>query len=202
MRSKSIKYIAITMVMMLVFSMMPVSVFAATKTKKMTLYTEVIKSGKYAYCCTPNGVYKVNLKTKTKKLIVSDENFEMYPPDTMKLYKGYLFYTAGGGTGTGLHRVKTNGKNNKGLTSICSFAISKNKIYYTEYDFGNGGSKRIKKVMKLNGKGKKKSSYNVVNTLKKSNKKGYRVKTFDSVIYLITPNKKKIKLGTLMYNNW
>ncbi len=182
-----------------------VTSYAASGTKKMTLYTDVIKSGKYAYCCTYNGIYRVNLKTKKVKQILKDDGtFDVNPPDSMKLYKGYIYYTTAAPMGSTLGRVKTNGKNNRLLASIWDYAISKNKIYYTGYDFENENPDGIKRVMSLNGKNEKKCSYEVINKYKRSNKKGYKVITkikpideYESIdtYYLVTPNKKKIKLG-------
>lgn len=215
MNKKSKFAILIVLVFSLVLSS-AVTSFAASGTKRMTVYNQVIKSGKYAYCATPKGIYKVNLKTKQKKLIAKDEVFEIYPPGEMKLHKGYIYYTTGGGTSSDLCRVRTDGKKHRSLHSIWNYAIKNNRIYFTDYDYDNGNPKGVKRSMTLNGKSVKKSPYKISNKIKKSNKKGYRVTTNTTVLdreydyysgdvivtentkyYLVTPDKTKIKLCSI-----
>jgi len=164
--------IILGIIVSLILSSMTVS-YAASGTKKMTAYRVVIK-GKYAYCGAHNGIYRVNLYTESKKRIVKENNegFD-FGPCYLKIFKGYLYYLSDGPILSPLSRVKLNGKNKKHLADVYEYAISKGKIYYTSYSFNT--DKDIKRVMKLNGKNKKKSRYNVRMKYKDSNKSGYRV---------------------------
>ena len=120
------------MMLTLVFSSLTVS-FAENESKMMPAYKAIIK-GKYAYCATVKGIYKVNLKNKKKKLLVKCSNYPFRAVGSLRLHKGYIYYLDGGtGIGASLCRVKTNGKNRKKLAVVYTYAISKNTIYYTTY---------------------------------------------------------------------
>lgn len=182
--------------------------FGASGTKKSTLYTGVIKKGNTVYCNAKLGIYKVNLKTgKVKALKKYDREGVLYfsqGSTCMKLYKGYIYFMDGAGIGLSLNRVKASGgKKAQNLTTknnfnVYSFAISKGKIYIEgpSRDTFND----VKRVMKLNGKSAKKSKYKVVNKIKTTNKKGYKIQTKTSggksKDYLVTPSGKKYKLCT------
>lgn len=206
----------LAVVVALIFSSMTVS-YAASKTKTMTVYTEVVKKGNYAYCAARNGIHRVNLKTGARKRIVKfNKDSPAGGPSCMKLHKGYLYYELDGMMTQGLYRIKLNGTGRKYLAEIWDYTISKGKIYYTTYNYKN--DKAAKRVMSLNGKNKKKSSYNVKQRYKSTNATGYRVKTelkktekeyFNEesceVIehyteYLTTPNGEKIKLCSYTYS--
>ena len=187
---------------------------ASSKTKTSTVYDEVIVKGKYAYCAAYGGIYKVNLKKGTSKMLVKTGSLpEVYrAPRSMKLYRGYIYFDASNGTRSKepLCRIKTSGKNYKYLANAESFAISKGKIYYVP--FGPGKNKQ----MKLNGKGKRKIDCKIKQRHKITNKKGYYVDSslkntyytnekidsqYDSVIaheyyyeYLVCPSGKRIFL--------
>lgn len=64
--------VSIILALALVVTCFTPAAYAASKggTKKMSVYDSVIKSGNYAYCSTPTGIYKVNIKNKkTQRLI-------------------------------------------------------------------------------------------------------------------------------------
>ncbi len=188
-----------------------VSFAASSKTKKMTAYTECVKSGNYVYCNTPSGIYKINIKNNKKSRIakVGYPSYEGFAG--MKLKNGYIYYSYVGMEGEmALYRVKTNGKSRKELASFYDgyedgpqFAISGKKIYYKGYS-NYGCTKKFKKKMKLNGKSKSKSSYNVKTKYAKTNKSGYRVvnKGNDETTkyYLRKPNGKKVYITTVTWD--
>ena len=172
-----------------------VSAFAASKTKKMTVYNEVIKSDNYAYCAAGDGIYKINLVNGASQKLVNIDSYPFVGVGGMKLYKGYLYYLTGG-TGVAspsLYRIKTNGKGKKKLDSADRYVIKKKKVYYTKR-VGEFYNKSVKRQMKLNGSKKKKSSYKVKATFKDSNAAGYYVKQVETGSdtysdYLFTPDK-------------
>lgn len=193
--------IVITLVVSMIASSMIVS-FAASdsKTKKMTTYGEVIKSGKYAYCSTGKGIIRVNLKNNSVKRIVKT-NFAGMNPMEMKLYKGYIYYCLGDGVVNGLYRVKINGKNKKNVGSVQDYAISGKTIFYTtrDYDYDTEEELILHEKMSLTGKNNSSTSYVVSMKSKRSNAKGYRIKHVEKangkcVDYLVKPNNKKVKL--------
>ena len=215
-RSKKLRLVrsliaSLLIALMVVSLSAPEAVAKSSKTKTITAYRQVVVNGNYAYCAAYDGLYKVNLKTETKKLMVPAAPDADSSVGRMKIYKGYLYYVDWSNQlYAKLHRIKLSGKNKKFLANIVDYAISNNKIYYiaeTKYE------KRIKKSMKLNGKGKKKSSYKVVLKEKKSNKAGYyissvltkKVPHYDEDLgvydydeyyteYLVTPSRGKIAL--------
>lgn len=217
--SKKIRIaVVLGVVMALIISSMGVS-YASSGTKTMTVYCEVIVKGGYAYCAANRGIYRVNLKTGDKKRIVKETGDPFEPgPGAMKIHKGYLYYSNIYPDRAFLYRVKLNGTNNKRLAEIdFKYAISKGKIYYE--CLSKDRVKTLKKVMKLNGKSKKKSSYKVKQINRRSNKSNYKIKTvfvqdetvydehYDDYIvlkryaeYLTTPDGRSIKLCTYAYN--
>ena len=232
-RSHSRAFLIITLIMSMILSS-SVTSFGASGTKKMTVYEQVIKSGKYAYCITYDGVYRVNLKTLKKKLIYkSIYRNELYSKDLLdnyeegletnnvryiKLYKKYIYLYE-----DGLRRVSISGKHRKTLDTkapMIGYAIHKNRIYYIIQDEDEPWIK-YKRQMKLNGKSKKKGLYYAEAKFKRTNKKGYRVKTKDKVVstetytdaegfeqtrlivestqWLVTPNGTKVELDKRTY---
>lgn len=168
------RIIPVLLIMVLVITMFTPFSMAASKTKKMTLY-DVVKSGKYAYAGTDNAIYKVNIKTgKVRKL-------KTFGKDTyfggMRYYKGYLYYLVDDDSlNACLYRVNVKSGKIKRLAQYSeasiSFAIRKSKIYYmAEDEIGH----KYKRVMKLNGKSKKKSSYKVSNSWKNTNSSKYKL---------------------------
>lgn len=165
-------------VLMIVTAFTPEAMASSGKTKKMTVYTQVIVKGNYAYCIARLGLYKVNLKTGHKKRLVKNMMPEVDSGSvvTIKLHRGYLYYEAAGALcDNGLCRIKTSGKKDKYLGDVYNYAIKKNRIFYTTY--GASDSVKKKKQMSLNGKHKRKSKFKVKNKYRKSNKKGYYVET-------------------------
>jgi len=178
--------------------------YGASKTVKMTAYTQCIKDGKTVYCNTPNGIYKVNIKNGKKKCIlkVKYPSYEGYYG--MKLHKGYLYLAYDAlEDQVGLERVKTSGKAHKVLADYYAtseklqFAVKGKKIYYkgySDYDC----EKKFTRKMNLNGKKKAKTKTTPKTKYVKTNKKGYKVfyknnNDDTSTYYLKTP-KKTIKL--------
>jgi len=196
-------------------------VAAKSKTKKMTTYDVIVK-GKTAYVsgawCTDK-IYKVNLKTKK----VSAIKYKQKGANTchMRIKKGYLYFEQIDSGLRSLCRVKL--KNPKktdilfhqgsginvdyGKECYFRYAVGKKRVYIAYND--SNKEKTIKKSMKLSGRDKKTSKYNVKNTCKKSNKKGYKLIVDDShfdddnfagyvVYYLGTPSG-KIKLDKVSF---
>ena len=148
---------AIILIATLILGCFTVASFGASPKKKMTSYYEVLKKGNTVYCSAGNGIYKVNLKKRQAKRLVTidaDPNGTAYG---MKLHKGYLYYIEPGPMLNHLYRIKTNGKGSKYLGLVSDYVISKNKIYYESYNLDSW--KTIRRQMKLNGKSKKKSKY-------------------------------------------
>ena len=153
------------------------SVSAASKTKKMSVYS-CIKSGDTVYCSNNNHIFKVNLKTKKVTILTGGKCY----PNNLKLKGKYLYYQdiqqgfdENGYTGY-LYRINVKTKAKKKLANASAYAIKGKKIYFTadklksDYSF-----KTIKRVMKLNGKSKKKTKYTVKNVHKETNASGYYV---------------------------
>lgn len=213
--------IASLLMALMVVSLSAPEAMAKSKTKTMTVYDQVVVNGDYAYCSAYKGLYKVNLTTGSKTLLVKSVAPDMGATiGEMKIYKGYLYYVNGGAVTAPLYRIKLSGKNKKYLGSVVYFAISNGKIYYKTL---NSKGKYIKKSMKLTGKSKKKSSYNVKMKWKDSNKSGYTVNQVlthsDSVYddvdesyyitdyytdYFVTPSGEQIALCdyTIEYSEW
>ena len=193
---------AFIMALAVAAAFIPVGTMAASSVK-MTAYDQVLKSGSNVYCAGGEGLYKVkvkNGKVVSKKLLDKAETFGAYSYYSGMKKKGKYIYVQSSSEGTifGLIRVRiTDGKvkvlssqNDKGQID---YVIKKSKIYYK----GHYGGK--KKVMKLNGKNKKKTSVKPVMKHKKSNAKGYSVIMTENDVkattYLKTP-KGTYKLGS------
>ena len=217
---------AVLMIAVLIITMSaPQAQAASGKTKKMTVYSQVIVKGKYAYCSSRFGIYKVNLNSGSAYLLVRTNKMPELDrrPYGFKISRGYLYYFCGLGalTDDTLYRIKTSGKHNKRLANAADYAISKGKIYYTTY--GLNPDKCKKKQMKLNGKSKKSTRYKAKNKYNTSNKRGYYVERSlvnttssyeydyygDSYIsvdeyyndYLVTPGGKRIYLCSYSNNH-
>jgi len=197
------KLLACIMVLAVAVSFMPISTFAATKSVKMMTYDQVLKTGSTAYCCGAEGVYRVKLsngKVVSKKLLHKDPSYGDYSHcEGMKKKNGYIYYQiTSEGTLYYLARVKASGGKYKTLAKLndqgqVQYAIKGSKIYY-KGDYG-----KTKKVMNLNGTGKKKTKVKAVTKHKNSNAKGYKVimkqKGSKAITYLKTP-KGTYKLGS------
>lgn len=168
-----------TLVIVMLMTSVTVSFGASNKkTIKMTAYTDVIVSGSYAYCTVEGRIYKVDLKNGSAKCIRKE--YPEYAPNAMIIHKGYIYYSTYGAISGLLCRVKTNGKAYKCLAGTWGdYAIKNNKIYYRGVKVIRGGDdyKEVNKQMSLNGKNIKKSSVRARTVRKKTNKKGYKIKT-------------------------
>lgn len=195
------KILMILMMTIIAVAFMPVTASAASKTMKV--YDKVLKEGKYVYCISEAGVYKVNVKTGKKKTLGKrDTMIEEWFPGAMKKKGKWIYFLVNGPVGSSLQRVNVNNANWKILTVLDGehwverYMISGNKIYYT------WGSKN--RVMKLNGKNKKTTKTKPLMRHYTSNAKGYKViekyYTKGDVDYckcwLKTPSK-KIYLGKI-----
>ena len=167
---------------------------AMAKTKTMTAYGEVYKTGKIVYCASGIGVHKVNLKTGKVKKLASG-----YCSYGMKKKGKYLYYQNCYPINSDLCRVNiSTGKKKTLAKQIDVYAISNNKIYYTKWV--NGNSTLAKRVMSLNGKNKKKTTVNAKQKYRVSNAKGYSVvskciRDHEFKFWLKTPSGKKYYLG-------
>ena len=197
------KILACIMVLAIAVAFMPANTFAASKTATMKAYDQVIKSGNTVYCAGAEGLYKVKVKkgkVVSKKVISRAESFGAYSYYSGMKKKGSYIYAQVSTEGTPYYidRIKTSSGAYTTLASAndqgpIDYAIKGKKIYYKAYDSST------KRVMKLNGKNKKKSSTKPIMKHKKSNAKGYSVimkeKGDKVVTYLKTP-KGKFKLGS------
>lgn len=170
------RMIAVVIMLSLILSCFTIVSFGASGTKKMTTYN-VIKKKNTVYCAAHRGVFKVNLKTGSVKQLYNRDAISAAANGgtySMKLYKGYVYFLEGGPMLNTLRRVKTKGGKAKKLADIPnSYAIKKNKIYYSGFNTKKG--KLYDGVMKLSGKSKKKSKYKAKTTNKETNSPGYYI---------------------------
>ena len=200
------KILACIMALAIAVAFMPTSAFAGSKVK-MTAYDQVYVTGNTAYCAGARGLYKVTLKKgKTKKVKVLYSTgrtwFDGSQLEAMKKKGKYIYFIQVTGVDNLLYRIKISGKNKKLLALTYDYAIKGKKIYCTD---GEGHEKSYNRVMKLNGKSKKKTSKDYVLKTKRSNKSGYkmysRVKGRYVQDFLITP-KGKFYLGRVYLEDW
>ncbi|MBQ9014506.1 MAG: DUF5050 domain-containing protein [Firmicutes bacterium] len=175
---------------------MPATAFAKTKTS--TVYSQVVKKGKYVYCASYAGLYRVNVKTNKVKKLSSDD------AGRMKLSGKYIYYISyTSGTLTNLCRVKKTGGGHRQLAvNVDKYKIEKKKIYCNDHHYYEG--KETWRVMKLNGKNKKKSKVKVRMNVKMTNAGKYSVVNkfmddydadYNVLCYLKKPNGKTVYLG-------
>jgi len=155
----------------------------AGSTIKLTDMQNVYKRGNYVYCIVygePTAIYEINLKTKAKKAVLNP--IRGMPKNVFK--KGdYLYYMLGGNSyGGRLYRKNLKTEKIKRLSKewIEAYTIKGKKIYYTYYTGGFSG-KTAARVMKLNGKGKKKTSARLKRVVRFTNNKNYKI--YSSPIY-------------------
>ena len=182
-------------------AMMPMTASAASKVKMKT-YSDVVKSGNTVYCTSTLGIWKVKVtksgKVKSKKWLLSPKKGYSFDIRHMKKKGHYLYYLAQFGGTSRLYRTNlSTGKRKLVAYDVVQYVIRKNKIYTVHFDIET--EEYYNRVMKLNGKSKKKSSVRPVDKLKKSNAKGYSVisRKADNdyeKVYLKTP-KGKYYLG-------
>ena len=218
------RVVSVLLIALMFVSVAAPQTFAASKTKKMKTYMTIV-SGDYAYCNTYKGIYRVNLKTKHKKLLVKVENPNLEYITGMKLYNGCIYYLVDPYStyydeddNNILYSIKTTGKAKRKLGEVWDYAISKNTIYYSVMTSYEPFECKYKQ-MKLNGKNKKKSSYKPKMIYKESNKKGYYVDRvledsyyeeteYDLLLnetyteYLVRPKGKKIMLCSYVRSSY
>lgn len=207
------RLLAIIMIMIMALGCFTAVSFGAGDNKKSTTY-QVIKKGNYAYCGTTRGIYKVNLKkNKAKRIYTIEKEVALFNGGafSLKLHKGYVYFMQHGPMTSSLHRVSTKGKNYKLINKYVTegYSISNNKLYLSIYDLNVEETDKI--ICNLNGKSPRSSSFTVKMKQKKSNVKGYYIKTVNKgykwdtyqeamaqqyTEYLVKPSGKKIKLCT------
>lgn len=183
-----------------------VSIESIAKTKKMTSYTQVIKTKKYIYCATFNNIYRVNVKTKKVSRLVKDSSNECGITN-MKIKNGYLYYYRTLCVGGDIKRVKLSTKKvsyveKSKYEPLSTYVIDGSKVYYLKWD--SKGDNKMTMSKKITGKKATKSSYKLKLTRKKTNAKGYKVVSVDigdpddfyAKYYLQTPKGKKIYLSS------
>lgn len=180
----------------LVFTAEPVA--AKSKKVKSKVYDKVYVTGKTAYCLAQAKVVKVNLKNNKAKVIYGDTDSVTNLKSMMKC-GNYLYVIEECFGQNQLIRINIKKKKGKGIAdNVEKYAFKKGKIYYTDLieDDDTGALHKNNKVMKANGKNKKKSP--VVAKMKsfKKNKKGYKIiakeKTSYVYFYLKRPGRKKL----------
>lgn len=178
-RTRFQRLLSITVVLMVAMTMFFVSAaaaFAASGTVKSTKF-KIQKSGKYIYCVGESGIYRLKVKkgvvVKKKKLVKVDTWYSVYGFKKHGKYVYYMQYTAG--TDADLYRVKITGGKAQRLARFSEagdFAIKGKKIYYDGYDKNYN---YVRKVMNLNGKGKKNTKIIPKSISKDSNVKGFKI---------------------------
>lgn len=164
---------------------------------KMTAYTDVVKSGRYAFCeASAKGFYRVDLKNRKVKKIGGKKVVEIYE---MKADGKYIYYIGGLLYYSHMNLYRTNKKSGKTkllAKNVGKFQIKGKKIYYTSlYKDSYGGYEwddytddwyADYMVMKLNGKSKR--STNIVPKVrtKTTNAKGYKT-TYKAIPVKGTP---------------
>lgn len=193
---KKLTVVAVALAVALVC--VPASALASPKVK-MTTYYGAVKSGNVVYCASPGwGIYKATVKNGkvVKKKWLLKETYAWWEGTDigdMKKKGNYLYfieYTEG----TVSHLVRLNVKNGKCKTiahNVSAYAIKGKKIYA---EITNPDTlKKSYRVMKLNGKSKKKTSVKPVMKTKYSCKgysTSYKQKGNYIRTYLKTPKGK------------
>lgn len=160
------------------------SAHAAPKKVKMTVYDQVIKSGRTIYCAGITGVYKVKLSKKgnlkSKKRIFRTP--EMCGATAMKKKGKHIYFIMTSSSWfSHLYRITTSGKKKIDYTEgplgdpVTDYAIKGKKLYYVAEDEWNDGGPLKKYVLKLNGKKRQSTKVRAQMKRKKTNAKGYYV---------------------------
>lgn len=181
MSRRTIRIILLSMCVVVTAAFMPGindtgNVYAASKTKKMTAYRNTLKAGNIVYCTNGITIYKVNLSNSSvKKLTTSKIGYTTY----LKKKGNYLYYLEMTQYGAGCRISRINLKTGKRTTLAKNtgpeYAISGKKIYYRYAKVTDNDFKYYKRVMKLNGKTKKKTKYKASINSKLTNANGYKV---------------------------
>ena len=130
------RILSILLIFVFAVSVMPLSFAEATDTIGRTTYTQVIKSGKTAYCSGRAGLYKITLKNGRPKKIKKLVKFDGIEGANDMIKNGkYIYYlvigTAAGGF---VYRVNVTTGKRKRLTDFLDegeYTVVKNKLYYT-----------------------------------------------------------------------
>ena len=181
------RYLAVFLGLLLFLSPVISSVSDAASNSSTSTSTLSAKSGDYVYYSVYNKIYRINTKTKKKKLILHKKNWWSF--DDMVVYKGYIYAVADTCQGTGedhtyIYRVKTDGTKGKLLDKGNYLNLYNGKIYYKKYSYNTSNFYDTFKDrgiyrMNLDGSGKKaiKSSSSI-----------YDFKIYKSNIYYYTAN--------------
>ena len=166
--------LSITLILTLVIA--PIDTYAASKTKKMVAYRNTLKVNNMVYCTNGITIYKVNLSNgSVKKLTTSKVGYTTH----LKKKGNYLYYLEMTQYGAGCRISRINLKTGKRTTLAKNtgpkYALVGKKIYYRYAKTTNNGPKYYKRVMKLNGKSKKKTKFKAVINSKLTNANGYMV---------------------------
>ena len=179
------KTILITLMLAMVMAVVPTGVFAASKTVKSTMY-EIYKSKNAVFVGCNNKLFRVKLKNGkpvSKKVLFKCSKKKCI--DHLILKGKYVYFKVTQGAASSkvyLYRVKKTGGKAKKLATMKNnpsfVAIKGKKIFYTYYGDETDEDGRIlntyKKVMKLNGSGKKNTDIEAEENDKYYNKKGYK----------------------------
>ena len=173
-RNQLLLFAAFILTLIMTVNLAATDTFASSKKIKSDCYN-CIKSGNTVYCNDRGKVFKVNLTTRKATLLKTIDCGYM-------IKKGkYLYFNTVSTTCIYKYRIyRLNTKTGKGkyLTKVLdmdgghSFSIKGNYIYY-EYWTSSGKTKYMK--MRLNGKGKHKTSYRPTGKCKQANVKGYSI---------------------------
>ena len=147
------------MAMMLTLCVFSSAVQAKSPKGKMTVYDNVIKSGKCVYCCDGYRIYRVNLKTGKVKNLVKKTGSPDEAYFAMKKKGKYIY-------------CQYDMQLNKERLWVADYWISGKKLYYSGRTLEDIG---VKRVMNLNGTSLKKSKLKCNMKRARSNVKGYRV---------------------------
>lgn len=157
---------------------------AFAKTVHSTAYDNVIKKGNTVYCCNNVGIFKLSLKTgKSRRLVWGDRDLDL--GRMMKKGK-YIYYTLIGDVTLDLYRVNTVNKKKVMIQAgslagkyahVTDYGMYRNKIYCRLEQSEGLDDKVAYRVMKLNGRSKKKTKIKISMKIKSSNTKGYKLFT-------------------------
>ena len=186
---------------------------AASKTVKMTFYSQGVKCGDNVYLML-NGyditeLYKINIKTSKKARLMKYKFGEGGYGGNVTIKNGHIYYTISDDMSAGLYRMTTSGKNKKKLAKMhyqAKYAISGTTIYYDEFSFHNPETGVMKKMDLAGYKKTSAQGYRISKKILKTNAKGYKlVKKYKKTVgghkyysyYYRKPNGKMIYLDTI-----
>lgn len=168
-RSQLLLFAAFILTLIVTVNLAATDTSAYSKTKKSNTY-DCIKSGNTVYCRDAAKVFKVNLTTRKVTLLKTIESSPM-----IKKGKYLYFTTEAGFMQYRIYRLNTKTGKGKYLTKameIGGFSVKGKYIYY-QYNTASGKTKYMK--MRLNGKGKHKTSCRPAGKYKPANVNGYSI---------------------------